>query len=462
MLPWVLLASKLLTHADMCHAAHTGHVKVVAERVLPGEPTPPAGDPETDAEDWLCMMEGDPSPRRRRTLSESSDGGFSYVPEQRWHGTEMPGAGTPMGGAAGTAGGGTGMPSTGMPSAGTPWTNAAETAGTGSAGTDRPAGIGTSDKLPEPCTGDRSEWPEWAFVARAFLVAQGCVTPAELQIIEGCPYPIQFYHLNQERLARSQAMYYKLVQMVRGHALRVIQPVTVGNGFEAWRMLACDMQELDTSQSVGLMNEILKFTLQGTQDYEYQLSHLDQLVERYRRQHGEAAVPDELLRAVVIRGATEPLRGHLQLQSFASYRELKTAILRYRHAQRLWNLPDDGLTDADTAFALSGKGKGKGKAKMKGKAKGADEEIRCFNCRGFGHTASQCPSPRKDRSDAWYSSRPDESYFLQDYLADDYSSPFPGVDNQTAAYLAALSRAEEQGYFTSDDLDAMGVGPEIQ
>ena len=99
---------------------------------------------------------------------------------------------------------------------------------------------------------------------------------------------------------------------------------------------------------------------------------------------------------------------------------------------------------------------------MKGKAKGADVEIRCFNCRGFGHTASQCPSPRKDRSDAWYSFQPDESYFLQDYLADDYSSPFPAVDNQTAAYLAALSRAEEQGYFTSDDLDAMGVGPEIQ
>ena len=49
--------------------------------------------------------------------------------------------------------------------------------------------------------------------------------------------------------------------------------------------------------------------------------------------------------------------------------------------------------------ASKGKGKTKGKG-TKGKTRTPEGEIVCFNCKGFGHSASQCPSPRKDRSTA--------------------------------------------------------------
>jgi len=73
------------------------------------------------------------------------------------------------------------------------------------------------------------------------------------------------------------------------------------------------MQSLDEQQSVGLMNQIMGFHLTDMQNLESELGNFDRLVEPYRRQYGESAVPNQMLRAVVIRGTPEPLRGHLQL-----------------------------------------------------------------------------------------------------------------------------------------------------
>merc|ERR1719284_1612088 len=148
------------------------------------------------------------SPPLRRQRSESSDGSW-VVPEA---------AGT-AGGAAGTAG---------MQAAGTAGVQAAGTsgiAGVQAAGTARWAAGSADDRLPEPCTGDRSTWPEWSFVAKAYFVSQGLMTPDEVQKIEAWPMPIDFSHCSAEQLTRSRILYYRLVQIVRGHALRVIQPV---------------------------------------------------------------------------------------------------------------------------------------------------------------------------------------------------------------------------------------------
>ena len=397
---WAVLVAKLL-YATAIHPYEPNThqtTKVVAGSA--GCNAPPGSgmdgqDPVPDdpaSPQMICMMrEESQSPRRRRTSSDVSDGSFTHVPSRgtEMPGTEMPSAGTRIGGGAAET-----ARVAGTTGAGTPWEF---TAGTVGSGTDKP---------PEPFSGDREQWTEWALVTRAYFISQGLVTPKELQIIENCTYAIQYAHMSQEQLARSQTMFYKLVQMVRGHALRVVHTAAVGNGFEAWRLLVHDMQDLDTNQSVGLMNEIMSFELPKYTNVEQGLSHLDRLVESYRRQHGEASIPDDLLCAVVIRGTEEPLRGHLQLQTFSNYRQLKAAMLRYHRAQGHWTHPQatsNRGADVDQLAALS-KGKGKGR---KGK-KGQDNEIMCFNCRGWGHSASECPSVRKDRSQ-WMMSSPSSS-----------------------------------------------------
>ena len=197
-------------------------------------------------------------------------------------------------------------------------------------------------------------------------------------------------------------MYYRLIQIVRGHCLRILRPIEAGNGFEAWRVLVQDMQKLEEGQSVGLMQQMIDFTFDPEQDYEKQLSQLDTLVEMYRRQHGEASVPDEMLKAVVIRGAPEALRTHLQLLRVPTYRDLKKTLIQFLQAQAMWERTSTEQGQQSLSVLEKGKGKGKGKkgkSKTKTWAEG-ESEMTCFNCRGYGHVASQCPSSRRERS-AW-------------------------------------------------------------
>ena len=359
------------THSEMClrSDATTSHSKVVAEPGCNWEPATPSEDPEV-----LMMVAEDDSPRaaRQRTTSGSTDNGFVFVPDSRTTATGMAATATGM---ATTA--------TGMAEAATGIAHAA-------------------DRMPEAFLGERAVWPEWSFVTRGYLVAQGMVTPAELHAIENYPYPVQFAHCNQDQLRRSQQMYYKLTLLLRGKMSRLIQKVEPGSGFEAWRLVVQDMLKLDENQSVGLMNQLLRFHLPSpgcVTDVEQCLARLELSVEALRRQHGELAVPDQMLRAVVIKAMPEPLRGHLQLLGLPTYPELKTAILNYLHARQLWtglevSSPTATSSDAsmETVEALwrggkKGKGKGAGKQKL-------PNEMVCFNCGGVGHPASKCPSPK--------------------------------------------------------------------
>ena len=273
---------------------------MVAEPGCNWEPATPSEDPEV-----FMMVAEDDSPRaaRQRTTSGSTDNGFVFVPDSRTTATGMAATATGM---ATTA--------TGMAEAATGIAHAA-------------------DRMPEAFLGERAVWPEWSFVTRGYLVAQGMVTPAELHAIENYPYPVQFAHCNQDQLRRSQQMYYKLTLLLRGKMSRLIQKVEPGSGFEAWRLVVQDMLKLDENQSVGLMNQLLRFHLPSpgcVTDVEQCLARLELGVEALRQQHGELAVPDQMLRAVVIKAMPEPLRGHLQLLGLPTYPELKTAILTIR------------------------------------------------------------------------------------------------------------------------------------
>eukprot|EP00931_Biecheleriopsis_adriatica_P090355 TRINITY_DN64355_c0_g1_i1.p1 TRINITY_DN64355_c0_g1~~TRINITY_DN64355_c0_g1_i1.p1 ORF type:complete len:472 (-),score=48.75 TRINITY_DN64355_c0_g1_i1:1695-3110(-) len=371
---WVVLVTHMLQYSQgmNCTTDHC-HSEVVAR--ASGNSTGP------DTEE-LFMMSDEASPMRRRTGSEGS---FEFVPTA---GTVGRAAGTAS--AAGTA-----------DVAGTTSAETLSTAGTvRSAGTDVRLGVAagtvgtpSTDKLPEPCCGDRESFPDWVFLARAYFVSQGLASPAELRAVESWSTPIRPGSLSQDELHRSQMLYYRLIQMVRGHCLRILKPVEAGNGFEAWRILVQDMTCLEEGQSIGLMQQMMDFTFDRDQDYEQQLAQLDLLVEMYRRQHGETSVPDDMLKAVVIRGAPPMLRSHLQLLRVPTYRDLKKTLVQYLQASRMWPGSLAVGQETETVQAIS---KGRGKSREKNKM--VETEIQCFNCRGYGHSASQCPSPRKDRS----------------------------------------------------------------
>eukprot|EP00931_Biecheleriopsis_adriatica_P026150 TRINITY_DN15937_c0_g1_i4.p1 TRINITY_DN15937_c0_g1~~TRINITY_DN15937_c0_g1_i4.p1 ORF type:complete len:438 (-),score=86.65 TRINITY_DN15937_c0_g1_i4:416-1729(-) len=282
------------------------------------------------------------------------------------------------------------------------------------------AAVMAGDRMPELFPGDRKLWPEWSFVMRAYFVAHGIVTPEELHAVEAWPHVSRTSDLDQDLRKRGSTMYYILVLLVRAKAQRLLQEVDAGNGSEAWRVLSMAMSSLDEQQSVGLMNQILGFEFTSMHSFESELGDFDRLAESYRRQYGNAAVPDQMLRAVVIKGASEPLRGHLQLLRCSSYGELKAAIINYLHAQELWDKSVSGngtsgaQLHADPVEVISkgkSKGRGKGRGKLQRKWRRSlqyeaddydeeendDSEITCFNCGGLGHPASICPSRRRQR-----------------------------------------------------------------
>ena len=145
-LSWFRFAAALL-------AADTGHSKVVAGAGVSTQGQCDSGTLPFGNDMLFMVEEGETASSRRRTCSES-------VPRHNAAGTASSATGIAQGQATGIA------RATGMASE-----------ATGMAAQSKPFPAPNEDKSPEIFHGDRVLFAEWAFVAKAYFVSAGFITP---------------------------------------------------------------------------------------------------------------------------------------------------------------------------------------------------------------------------------------------------------------------------------------------
>jgi len=307
---------------------------------------------------------------------------------------------------------------------------------------------GKDDKGLSTFTGRDSDWPEWAFEARAEFVCRGLLTDEELDIIEhsGMAFPVPTDAAAKEKASR---VYHLLAKACKGASNLILRKVARGNGCEAWRLLHLRYDHQDGDSSLDVLGCILDFDFGDGRDLEDRYNRFEILVQTFNLANIDE-LSEDVLKSVCLRRLPQPLRGQLELQvdSSTSWQAVKQKIQEYlRHHREFkpnYVVPDAaGLKLAPDAMGLKpmdlsqvvphstamqhsftakkGKGKGKGKNK-KGKqmwsrdlwpqqcqqqqyAGGGDESgdeedeedwnDRCWVCSGWGHRAKECPSRRR-------------------------------------------------------------------
>ena len=275
-----------------------------------------------------------------------------------------------------------------------------------------PRDIGRPEKFAGETTDD---WASWSFGARPYIGLLGIFTPAQLRAAEAMEQPIVFHTLPWDTQQRCQWLWFLLTQYFLGKPAKLMKNLQEGNGLEAWRVVSRYFAAAGQLSQAGELDQILHFDF-SSGIFADRLLDFDLLVKNYGLQHELEDVSDPVLKSLVIAGAPDTLKPHLQvLPSTTTYPQLRQVISDFLSAQTSWKRTGSAVSSASsppTAFAsnsvpmdmnallalaeLSQKGRGKGKGKdLKGKGKGRGrgrgrEGVLCFRCGERGHVAGDC------------------------------------------------------------------------
>ena len=277
---------------------------------------------------------------------------------------------------------------------------------------------------PRGYSGNRQEWSQWKFVFKAYIGALNGEMLRRLEVAEksGTSMPLGGFSLEEATEART--MSYILAQTLTGSSLQLLMNVEEYNGYEAWRQLVKREEPTAGSAQVSQLTALLKTKFTGKMEYyEDEVMKFESAVLTYERTHTEI-FPDTLHQALLKANAPAELRGQVEMQSYATARELREVMSAYVVSQlatkgksavsapQSAGLPGASPGDMEVDYITGKKGgkkgggkggksgkdqKGKGKAKTDGKTKGAKKggpsfEGWCDNCGKWGHKAKQSGS----------------------------------------------------------------------
>jgi hypothetical protein len=219
----------------------------------------------------------------------------------------------------------------------------------------------------------------------------GIATQQELELLETKDKTVEHSALTQDEQRKSTLMYYFLQSTIRGKAIKLLKKMC-GNSFEAWRLFSKRYHHAASDDAeISMMQQIMGFSFgDKLEDVQEGIDDLDNLCDEYENLKDVfEMVSLTIKKAAMIKGITEPLKTHIQLNSKmnTTWEILVSPIEAYLRAKKAWSegpktksKKDDGGVkpmDDDNVNYKGGKGKEKGengKNDWKGKGNGKGEK----------------------------------------------------------------------------------------
>ena len=201
--------------------------------------------------------------------------------------------------------------------------------------------LGGTDKF----NGKMEHWEEWSWSVKTYVAL---FKPEATEVMEGAeaarnPITDELLERMQRDTARfvdaglvrfSRQLHYLLAQLTTDSARLVVHGNVELNGFELWRLLSTRFSLPRTALDISLLTKVLEFRF-CLEHFEQDYSEWETLKARYEKQTG-AALPDNILVAILLNRTTGPLQQHLRLNvrtmdSYDTVRDVITAYYQSRH-----------------------------------------------------------------------------------------------------------------------------------
>ena len=176
---------------------------------------------------------------------------------------------------------------------------------------------------PKGYSGNRSEWNQWKFVFKAYVGALSSEMLRKIDHAEKSIGAMPLGAFTPEEQVEARTLNYILAQTLTGSSLHLLMNVEYYNGYEAWRQLVRREEPTAGSAQVNQLTGILRMKFTGKMEhFEDEVMKFESAVLTYERTHTEI-FPDTLHQALLKANAPSELKGQVEMQSYATARELR-------------------------------------------------------------------------------------------------------------------------------------------
>ena len=138
-------------------------------------------------------------------------------------------------------------------------------------------------KQPNTFEGEREAWGDWAFTFRAYAAAVSTDIVDLMVYAEGQTEVIPPFQAEAQRQADAQ-LYYVLVMLVKGSAMKKARTAQSGRGAEVWRLLCLDYEPKQRRRFQAMLANLLRSKL--TEPLGESLDNFERQVKAYQDQTG--------------------------------------------------------------------------------------------------------------------------------------------------------------------------------
>ena len=244
--------------------------------------------------------------------------------------------------------------------------------------------------LGKPATwgGDEERWEEWSFQMRSWL---GCLHQNAVAVLRDAEVQsavLTHAALESDELRQlSIAIFHALTMTMRGGPALILRQVEFGCGVEAWRVLFQRYSSNARVRQYALLSRILKPKPFGStaREFEDNLGLWELDIKDYESVSSET-LSGNIKMQILIDAAPAAIKTQLHLGSYASFAEVKRAVLEYLIATR-------SLDAAAPRMNLHGGSSGGAEpmdiGALTGNGQGRSKPV-CHTCGRPGHLARDC------------------------------------------------------------------------